>query len=962
MEIRRLTDQRVPLLLGLCGVVAAVAGAILLVPTLLGRILVGIGMVLVVVVGSELDRRKRLEGLLEFSPRPKRRLKPHELGAKASVIARERFPDPDLPPPYIRRERYDLPLESALRSRKRFAVVKGVTNSGKTRAVFEAIGRVTPDYKVVLPNDPTEGGDALSEVLQTKWLLRRWGRYVLVINDLENRLSALQGHAVRKWLKSHPRSLIVATMSAEHWAHLLAEEQTSQARAATKLLDLAETVPFAPEFNGKPLIEARDLYGLPEGQTRLGVYLASAERAVARFEATEGSQRGAARALAFSGINCARAELFRSVSLSQLVEMAKRVALFENRRFSEAEWEEAIRYCTDGEDGVGAILEVDPSREDQEERRVVANPALVELVDRGPRRDETNKELPDMVWRAIVDLIAEGSFDLLRIAHAAHWRGRPDLARQLFEQLASVDDEPGQVARERLREPGRTNEPSYVTDLLERSTGGPLPRHAAARRRKLKQTQVHSTIFDSKNYRAERWKGFYRHQVLRDCARFVLLLVFDVIAVCAGILIAKRLGAVAFASPAKGFSSLTVVLIASMLVLIFFLLFGLYRADRERARLAEILKSISLAAVALSLWVIGKGFALINLPIAGMAAAVAIGLAYLFRSAYDHISRRWVRKRGLQSRVLLLASERPTATAHLLASGCRRPMQMVGYLSSEKLQEPGMLGGLDSMQRIALEYEIDRVIVAEPKMSPQERLPIIYQCHALDLVTEIVPNSAELFQGASDALDEMIVPLVQVYPLYLNYVGKVAKRAMDVFLAMLLMPLLLLAMLFIGLPMKLHRPRERVVNWDYRPGLGAVTFPMRRFRTDYEGVTTRVGRWLKRTRFDELPQLLNVLDGSMSMVGPRPLTPEQFDALDEFQRARNTVLPGVTGLWQVARRKETSLEDMSSLDIVYCRKWTPLLDLTILLLTLPAVLTAPALSLEDEPPLPRVGEVADVTG
>jgi lipopolysaccharide/colanic/teichoic acid biosynthesis glycosyltransferase len=941
MEMRRLVEQRVPLALTVCAAIGAVAGAILVVPATSDRVLMAVAIVLFTVFAGAYERHKRLDGLLEFMPRPKARLTAQRLGAKPSAVARKKFGDAEAP--YVWRDPYDDLLDAALRT-SRFVVVKGVTNSGKTRAVFEAIGRVFPDRKIVLPNDPTEEADALGALLETRWLLRRWGRYVLVINDIENRLSALQGYAVRKWLKSHPRSLIVATLSAELWAELLAKEQTPQARAATKLLAIAEEVPFDGEFAGRALAEARRLYGLPPKQTRLGTFLASADRAIDAFEAKRGTKDRAARALALSGINCARAGLVRPVELGKLLEMARRVTELDGRTFSEEEWQAAADYCISARDGVvGAILESHGGGGEGDKLPVTANPALVERIDRGPGRDEAFPELPGHVWEAIVEIVADGPYDLLLIAAAATWRGRPDLAQRLFEEVARKGGEPGGIAASRLKEPDRVDEPRQVTELLERASVGPKPRQRGPAPRPAPEApSSNGTVFDPTIHRGRRWDGFYGHQTVRDAVRFSVLLLFDVVAVCTGIWAAQKLGAVAFAgSHAFDSSSLTVALIAAGLVLTFFLLFGLYRADRERARLGEIIKSTLLAAVALSLWVIGKGFALINLPLAALAAAGASGLVYLLRRGYDGVSRAWVKRNGLQSRVLLIASERPTATAEMILNGCRRPMQMVGYLSDEPMAEPGRLGRPEALQRVAEERRVDRVIIAEPSLSPRQRLPLIYQCHALDLVTEVVPTSAELFQGATHALDDMAVPLVVVRPLYLNYVDKATKRALDLLIAVPLSILAFVLLLPLGVGLKLRSPGERVLTWDYRAGLGAVVFPMWRLRTERNGSVTRVGGILERTRINELPQFLNVLAGNMSLVGPRPLSSEAFAGLDVFQRARYAVLPGITGLWQVAGRTESSLDDMSSLDIVYCRKWTPLLDLTILLLTLPAVRTAP---------------------
>ena len=101
---------------------------------------------------------------------------------------------------------------------------------------------------------------------------------------------------------------------------------------------------------------------------------------------------------------------------------------------------------------------------------------------------------------------------------------------------------------------------------------------------------------------------------------------------------------------------------------------------------------------------------------------------------------------------------------------------------------------------------------------------------------------------------------------------------------------------------------------------------------------TRVGRILRKYSIDELPQLLNVLRGEMSLVGPRPPIPEEVDRYEEWQRRRLEVVPGITGLWQVSGRSELSFDEWVMLDIVYIDTWSLGLDLQILARTLPAVL------------------------
>ena len=102
---------------------------------------------------------------------------------------------------------------------------------------------------------------------------------------------------------------------------------------------------------------------------------------------------------------------------------------------------------------------------------------------------------------------------------------------------------------------------------------------------------------------------------------------------------------------------------------------------------------------------------------------------------------------------------------------------------------------------------------------------------------------------------------------------------------------------------------------------------------------TPVGRFLRRFSLDELPQLLNVLRGEMSLVGPRPLPQRDFDRLEDWHRKRYLVLPGITGLWQVSGRSELDFDDLVRLDFLYLERWSVFLDLTILLKTIPAVLS-----------------------
>jgi lipopolysaccharide/colanic/teichoic acid biosynthesis glycosyltransferase len=110
------------------------------------------------------------------------------------------------------------------------------------------------------------------------------------------------------------------------------------------------------------------------------------------------------------------------------------------------------------------------------------------------------------------------------------------------------------------------------------------------------------------------------------------------------------------------------------------------------------------------------------------------------------------------------------------------------------------------------------------------------------------------------------------------------------------------------------------------------------FKLSNDPRVTRVGRILRRTSLDELPQLINVLKGEMSLVGPRPSPTYEVDSYDEWHYRRFEARPGVTGLWQVSGRCELSFEEMVELDVDYVRRRSLLLDLKLLVQTIPAVL------------------------
>lgn len=190
-----------------------------------------------------------------------------------------------------------------------------------------------------------------------------------------------------------------------------------------------------------------------------------------------------------------------------------------------------------------------------------------------------------------------------------------------------------------------------------------------------------------------------------------------------------------------------------------------------------------------------------------------------------------------------------------------------------------------------------------------------------------------------------------------------AKRAVDIVISAVALLVLAIPMLLIALAIKIESRGALMIRQD-RVGRFGSPFKMLKFRTMVEGAElmqvdlaqqnehsgpifkmrndprrTRVGTFLRRTSMDELPNLINVLLGQMTLVGPRPPLPQEVATYSPRELARLGVKPGMTGLWQVSGRSLLSWDEMVSLDLEYIRRWSFRLDIIILARTLPAVIT-----------------------
>jgi exopolysaccharide biosynthesis polyprenyl glycosylphosphotransferase len=273
------------------------------------------------------------------------------------------------------------------------------------------------------------------------------------------------------------------------------------------------------------------------------------------------------------------------------------------------------------------------------------------------------------------------------------------------------------------------------------------------------------------------------------------------------------------------------------------------------------------------------------------------------------------------------------------------------------------LGGLDRLPAVVDQEGVDQVMITLPWMYHRKIMGIVHECERKRIQARIVPDLFQMSLSSVDVDDLGGIPLIGVRKTTIGRWQRVLKRVMDVSIAAISGVLALPLVALVALAIKMDSPGPAVFR-QLRVGKRGKQFWCYKFRSMHVGAEeerehlaayneregaafkikddprrTRMGRWLRRISFDELPQLYNVLRGEMSLVGPRPPLPEEVLHYEAWQTRRLEVAPGITGLWQVSGRSNLSFDEQCLLDIYYIENWSPFLDIKILLRTVPIVFT-----------------------
>lgn len=272
-------------------------------------------------------------------------------------------------------------------------------------------------------------------------------------------------------------------------------------------------------------------------------------------------------------------------------------------------------------------------------------------------------------------------------------------------------------------------------------------------------------------------------------------------------------------------------------------------------------------------------------------------------------------------------------------------------LIGKKLDKYEIVGTISDLKEILEKRKPDAIIFADENLPLSAIMAIISNTKAKGIKFLVASPGFEAIKYGFDVEFVGDIPLVELGFETTNILYEPMKRIFDFVISLIL--LILLIPVFVAIAIAIKIDSEGPVFFiQERVGKDGKIFRVIKFRTMYKDVPkyslsprhkgdpriTRVGRFLRRWSLDELPQLINVLKGDMSLVGPRPEMPQIVEEYEPWQRERLRVKPGITGIWQILGRKDLPLEKNIQYDLVYIKNRSFLLDLIIILKTIPLVI------------------------
>ncbi len=391
-----------------------------------------------------------------------------------------------------------------------------------------------------------------------------------------------------------------------------------------------------------------------------------------------------------------------------------------------------------------------------------------------------------------------------------------------------------------------------------------------------------------------------------------------------------------------------------LITLLVFWRAGLYAPRDRRPGVGSVASALLVVGVLTVGFAVASGHAFETYGYAPTAFVLSVLLIGLLRASYESVTRDVIRLARVRRRTALVGDADQVAELRRMLGWSRNGIEyeFVGDAAPSAEAVAEML----DRQRV------DELVLADPSLDEREALEIVEQAHRRGVRVRVAPRTTELLRDRGEYVPGQGVPLFELHPPVLAGTDWIVKRVFDLVFAGAFLLVGLPLWLLIALAVRLDSPGP-VLYRSRRVGLHEQEFGMFKFRTmsfdadarqdELEAANeapgplfkirrdprvTRVGGLLRRYSIDEIPNLLNVLRGEMSLVGPRPLPVRDFALLDDWHRKRSLILPGMTGLWQIAGRSDLSFDELVRLDFYYIERWSAWLDLTIMAKTIPAVI------------------------
>jgi exopolysaccharide biosynthesis polyprenyl glycosylphosphotransferase len=328
------------------------------------------------------------------------------------------------------------------------------------------------------------------------------------------------------------------------------------------------------------------------------------------------------------------------------------------------------------------------------------------------------------------------------------------------------------------------------------------------------------------------------------------------------------------------------------------------------------------------------------------------------------IVRRVMAGCGLRNVLIIGADKLGREVARCLEADKHLGITVKGFVDHnhhDRLADPTILGGVESLSEIARAHFIDEVFVAVP--SERELVKrVAVEARRNRLGVKIVPDPYDGIGWRAPIEQVGDLAVIDLHNEPIPIWGLLLKRVLDILVSAVALVLLAPLLAFLAIAIKLDSPGPALYP-GVRVGKKGRRFVCHKFRTMVSNADelkqtlrhlnerqgpffkitddprlTRVGKFLRKYSLDEVPQLLNVLKGEMSLVGPRPHPTDDFEQYTLEHLRRLDVTPGISGLWQITARHDPSFERNLALDLEYIQTWNLWLDLKILLKTIPSVL------------------------